>query len=222
MNTRNKTENMTVNPEVRGHSLPLYLGTQRTDGGSPLMLKCFPSNCAHCSSLKSLCPRGHGSVLHERNFILRPTQKRPPFLGLRTAQNHDVSTYTDIQHNISGSRCLLYSHKLNSEFIRKIRNRVCIVFYCVSCMFCVMCVCEISLRFIAVSGRAACSSSTGSGTNTVRTPRTPLTVNRFHIHLFIHTHPMPAILHKQTKGIIYTVFVYASTCTTLILERCCV
>lgn len=170
MNTRNKTENMTVNPEVRGHSLPLYLGTQRTDGGSPLMLKCFPSNCAHCSSLKSLCPRGHGSVLHERNFILRPTQKRPPFLGLRTARNHDVSTYTDIQHNIF-----------------------------------VLCVCEISLRFIAVSGRAACSSSTGSGTNTVRTPRTPLTVNRFHIHLFIHTHPMLAILHKQTKGItVYT------------------
>lgn len=71
--------------QVRGqtHSLPLYFGTQRMVGGSPLMLKCFPSNCAHCSSLKSLRPRGHGSVLHERNFILRPTQKRPPFLGLR-------------------------------------------------------------------------------------------------------------------------------------------
>lgn len=69
--------------EVKGHSLPLYLGTQRTDGGRPLMLKCFPSKCAHCSSLKSLWPRGHGSVLHERNFIRRPTQKRPPFLGLR-------------------------------------------------------------------------------------------------------------------------------------------
>lgn len=48
------------------------------------MLKCFPSNCEHCSSRKSLRPRGHGSVLQERNFILRPTQNLPPFLGLRS------------------------------------------------------------------------------------------------------------------------------------------
>ena len=64
------------------HSLPLYLGIQRTVGGRPLMLKCFPSNVEHCSSRKSFCPRGHGSVLQERNFILRPTQNLPPFLGL--------------------------------------------------------------------------------------------------------------------------------------------
>lgn len=30
--------------ENSGYSLPLYLGIQRTDGGRPLMLKCFPSN----------------------------------------------------------------------------------------------------------------------------------------------------------------------------------
>lgn len=65
------------------YSLPLYLGTQRTVGGRPLMLKCLPSKCEHCSSRKSLRPRGHGSVLQERNFILRPTQNLPPFLGLQ-------------------------------------------------------------------------------------------------------------------------------------------
>lgn len=60
----------------------MYLGIQRTDGGRPLILKCLPSNWEHCSSRKSLRPRGHGSVLQERNFILRPTQNLPPFLGL--------------------------------------------------------------------------------------------------------------------------------------------
>lgn len=30
--------------ENMGYSLPLYLGIQRTDGGRPLILKCFPSN----------------------------------------------------------------------------------------------------------------------------------------------------------------------------------
>lgn len=69
------------------YSLPLYLGTQRTVGGSPLMLKCLPSNWEHCSSLKSLRPLGHGSVLQERNFMRRPTQKRPPFLGLKKKTN---------------------------------------------------------------------------------------------------------------------------------------
>lgn len=67
---------------VQLYSLPLYLGTQRTVGGRPLMLKCLPSKCEHCSSRKSLRPCGHGSVLHERNFILRPTQNLPPLLGL--------------------------------------------------------------------------------------------------------------------------------------------
>lgn len=67
----------------RRYSLPLYLGTQRTVGGRPLMLKCLPSNWEHCSSRKSLRPRGHGSVLQDRNFILRPTQNFPPFRGLK-------------------------------------------------------------------------------------------------------------------------------------------
>lgn len=63
-------------------SLPLYLGTQRTFGGRPLMLKCRPSKAAHCSSLKSFFCLEQGSELQERNFIRRPTQYFPPFLGL--------------------------------------------------------------------------------------------------------------------------------------------
>lgn len=63
-------------------SLPLYLGTQRTLGGRPLMLKCLPSKAAHCSSLKSFFSLEQGSELQERNFIRRPTQYIPPFLGL--------------------------------------------------------------------------------------------------------------------------------------------
>lgn len=69
------------------YSLPLYLGTQRTAGGRPLMLKCLPSKWEHCSSRKSFCPRGHGSVLQERNFIRRPTQNFPPFLGLEQTRD---------------------------------------------------------------------------------------------------------------------------------------
>jgi len=65
------------------HLLPLYLGTQRTFVGSPLMLKCFPSKSAHCSSRKSFFSFEHGSVLQDLNFIRRPTQYFPPFLGLR-------------------------------------------------------------------------------------------------------------------------------------------
>lgn len=45
------------------------------------MLKCRPSKLAHCSSLKSFFCLEHGSELQERNFILRPTQYFPPFLG---------------------------------------------------------------------------------------------------------------------------------------------
>ena len=65
-----------------GDPLPLYLGTQRTFGGRPLMLKCRPSKAAHCSSLKSFFCFEQGSELQERNFIRRPTQYIPPFLGL--------------------------------------------------------------------------------------------------------------------------------------------
>lgn len=74
------------------YSLPLYLGTQRTEGGRPLMLKCLPSKWEHCSSRKSFRPRGHGSVLQERNFILRPTQNFPPFLGLEWGRTDHRST----------------------------------------------------------------------------------------------------------------------------------
>lgn len=65
------------------HLLPLYLGTQRTFVGSPLMLKCFPSKSAHCSSRKSFFSFEHGSVLQDLNFMRRPTQYFPPFLGLQ-------------------------------------------------------------------------------------------------------------------------------------------
>lgn len=63
-------------------SLPLYFGSHLTLGGRPLMLKCLPSKSEHCFSRKSCLPFGHESVLHDRNFILRPTQYFPPFLGL--------------------------------------------------------------------------------------------------------------------------------------------
>lgn len=68
-------------------SLPLYLGTQRTLGGRPLMLKCFPSKTAHCSSLKSFFCLEQGSELQERNFIRRPTQYIPPLRGLRAQES---------------------------------------------------------------------------------------------------------------------------------------
>lgn len=47
------------------------------------MLKCLPSNVAHCSSLKSFFCLEQGSELQDRNFIRRPTQYIPPFLGLK-------------------------------------------------------------------------------------------------------------------------------------------
>lgn len=68
--------------EPKRYLLPLYLGSHLTLGGRPLMLKCLPSKSEHCSSRKSRLPFGHESVLHDRNFILRPTQYLPPFLGL--------------------------------------------------------------------------------------------------------------------------------------------
>lgn len=79
-----------------GHYLlPLYFGTQRTFGGRPLILKCFPSKSAHCSSRKSLFCLVHGSVLQDLNFIRRPTQYLPPFLGLEI-QTNNVSGYSVI------------------------------------------------------------------------------------------------------------------------------
>lgn len=48
------------------------------------MLKCLPSKAAHCSSLKSFFCLEQGSELQERNFIRRPTQYFPPFLGLKS------------------------------------------------------------------------------------------------------------------------------------------
>lgn len=77
------------------HLLPLYLGTQRTFGSRPLMLKCFPSKWAHCSSRKSRFCLRHGSVLQDLNFILRPTQYFPPFFGLRKDKEH---THCIIMH----------------------------------------------------------------------------------------------------------------------------
>lgn len=70
------------------HLLPLYLGTQRTLGSRPLMLKCFPSYWAHCSSRKSRFCARHGSVLQDLNFILRPVQYLPPFFGLSKGREH--------------------------------------------------------------------------------------------------------------------------------------
>lgn len=64
------------------YSLPLYFGSHLTLGGRPLMSKCLPSKSEHCFSRKSRLPFGHESVLHDRNFILRPTQYLPPFRGL--------------------------------------------------------------------------------------------------------------------------------------------
>lgn len=53
------------------------------------MLKCLPSKAAHCSSLKSFFCLEQGSELQERNFIRRPTQYFPPFLGLtRKSSSH--------------------------------------------------------------------------------------------------------------------------------------
>lgn len=92
------------------YSLPLYLGTQRTVEGRPLMLKCLPSNWEHCSSLKSLRPFGHGSVLQERNFMRRPTQKRPPFLGL-------LRTHTWMRVVMSCNR----SYEIKNNFVKSKR-----------------------------------------------------------------------------------------------------
>lgn len=50
------------------------------------MLKCLPSKAAHCSSLKSFFCLEQGSELQERNFIRRPTQYFPPFLGLKSKE----------------------------------------------------------------------------------------------------------------------------------------
>lgn len=84
--------------------LPLYLGTQRTLGGRPLMLKCLPSNAAHCSSLKSFFCLEQGSELQERNFIRRPTQYIPPFLGLGVNSKKGVDNQRSHLVNIlSGS-----------------------------------------------------------------------------------------------------------------------
>lgn len=73
------------------HLLPLYLGTQRTLVGSPLMLKCFPSKSAHCSSRKSFFSFEQGSVLQDLNFIRRPTQYFPPFLGLQEKREEKLA-----------------------------------------------------------------------------------------------------------------------------------
>lgn len=114
--------------------LPLYFGSQRTAEVRPLILKCLPSNSEHCCSRKSFLPFGHESVLHDRNFILRPTQYFPPFLGLKKKVNvkhtHFLkllfSTKSSIspcseeenltQHSVS---CVTYTHTLNfySTFI---------------------------------------------------------------------------------------------------------
>lgn len=58
------------------------------------MLKCLPSKAAHCSSLKSFFCLEQGSELQERNFIRRPTQYVPPFLGLRV-KTWDKSSKTE-------------------------------------------------------------------------------------------------------------------------------
>lgn len=61
---------------------PAVLGQPPHISGRPWMLTCLPSKSEHCFSRKSCLPFGHESVLHDRNFILRPTQYLPPFLGL--------------------------------------------------------------------------------------------------------------------------------------------
>lgn len=66
------------------------------------MLKCLPSKAAHCSSLKSFFCLEQGSELQERNFIRRPTQYIPPFLGLgkegeiKEMSEMDVSLSVDV------------------------------------------------------------------------------------------------------------------------------
>lgn len=72
---------------ISNYLLPLYFGSQRTPEVRPLILKCLPSNSEHCCSRKSFLPFRHESVLHDRNFILRPTQYFPPFLGLKKETN---------------------------------------------------------------------------------------------------------------------------------------
>lgn len=81
------------------HLLPLYLGTQRTLGSRPLMLKCFPSKWAHCSSRKSRFCLRHGSVLQDLNFILRPTQYFPPFFGLGKKKKSEEHTHCIIMYS---------------------------------------------------------------------------------------------------------------------------
>lgn len=56
------------------------------------MLKCLPSKAAHCSSLKSFFCLEQGSELQERNFIRRPTQYFPPFLGLKRKSSSHKET----------------------------------------------------------------------------------------------------------------------------------
>lgn len=93
------------------HLLPLYLGTQRTLVGSPLMLKCFPSKSAHCSSRKSFFSFEQGSVLQDLNFIRRPTQYFPPFLGLQEKREEKL---TAPSHQGCVYRCLLHCFHLSS------------------------------------------------------------------------------------------------------------
>lgn len=50
------------------------------------------------------------------------------------------------------------------------------------------------LRLVAVSTGAPCSSTTGPGANTVRTPGTPLSMNWLQVQLLIYTHPVFAVL----------------------------
>lgn len=59
--------------------------------------------------------------------------------------------------------------------------------------------CNVSslLWFVAVPACAPGSSTTGPGTNTVRTPRTPLAVNWLQVQLFVYTHSMSAILNEN-------------------------
>lgn len=63
------------------------------------MLKCFPSKTAHCSSRKSFFCLEHGSVLQDLNFILRPTQYFPPFLGLKNEILKNIYLQNDITEN---------------------------------------------------------------------------------------------------------------------------
>ncbi len=96
--------------------LPLYFGTQRTFGGRPLMLKCRPSKKVHCSSLKSFFCLEHGSELQERNFILRPTQYFPPFLGLKIMKAHKQSASSHWE-NVTTVKNTTFFHRKSLFFL---------------------------------------------------------------------------------------------------------